>query len=99
MRYAYFKNGGVQMEERRWLKEYREYLGLSQDKMAEKLGIPKSTYTSYESGHRTPSVERAKELEKKSDIDWRSFFEKNVLTMRTLVRKKLIMSDSAKQPS
>lgn len=81
------------MAERKWLKQYREYLGLSQDQMALKLDVPKSTYTSYESGYRTPSVDRAKKLAPKINVSWSIFFENNVLDMRTLARKKLILTD------
>lgn len=81
------------MKERKWLKQYREYLGLSQDQMAKKLNVPKSTYTSYESGHRTPSVDNAKELAPRMNVEWMIFFESNVLDMRTLADKKLILTD------
>lgn len=81
------------MEDRKWLKQYREFLGLSQDQMALKLDVPKSTYTSYESGYRTPSVDRAKKLAPKINVVWSIFFESNVLDMRTLADKKLILTD------
>lgn len=81
------------MAERKWLKQYREYLGLSQNQMALKLDVPKSTYTSYESGYRTPSVDRAKKLAPKINAVWSIFFESNVLDMRTLVIKNLILTD------
>ncbi|RRG01359.1 MAG: XRE family transcriptional regulator [Lactobacillus sp.] len=63
------------MSERKWLKQYREYLRLSQDQMALKLDVPKSTYTSYESGYRTLSVDRAKKLAPKINVSWSIFLK------------------------
>ncbi|MBT9670889.1 helix-turn-helix domain-containing protein [Secundilactobacillus kimchicus] len=66
------------MQERLWLKEYRRLHNLSQDQMANILDIPKSTYTSYESGWRTPNVDKAKDLSLKMGVEWTIFFEKEV---------------------
>lgn len=48
----------------RRLRELRLERGLSQSKLAEATGIPKSTLVSYENNHRTPNLESMTKLEK-----------------------------------
>jgi len=61
-----------------WLKETRESKGYTQESLAEILEIPKTTYSSYEQGHRRPSVKRAKEIAVVLGFDWTIFFEDEV---------------------
>lgn len=61
-----------------WLKEIREKNGYTQESLAEALDIPKTTYSSYEQGHRRPSVKRAKEIAEILSFDWTIFFEEEV---------------------
>lgn len=44
------------------LKIARERKGLSQKDIAEKIGVAKSTYSLYESGHREPNVQTIKKI-------------------------------------
>ena len=44
------------------LKMYREQRGLTQEQLAEKIGVAKSTVTGYEKGNRTPDVPKIKKL-------------------------------------
>ena len=46
------------------LKYYRQKKGMTQEEVAEKLGIQKSNYQKYESGQRNPKDERITELAK-----------------------------------
>lgn len=46
------------------LKEYREKAGLSQEKLAEKLGVTRQTIISLESNRYVPSLELALKLAK-----------------------------------
>lgn len=67
--------GGERMNKRKWLVEYRKKHKYSQDQLANILDIPKSTYTSYENGRRTPSVDTSKVLAYKLGIEWTIFFD------------------------
>lgn len=68
-----------------WLKEWRMLNTLTQRQAAEQLDIPETTLASYEQGHRTPSVRRAKEISEKMNnltrnghVKWTYFFEASV---------------------
>jgi transcriptional regulator with XRE-family HTH domain len=50
------------------LKELRLAKGLKQSDMAKLLGVAKSTYSMYESGLRTPTIPKAKEIAKILDV-------------------------------
>lgn len=63
---------------RLWLKKLRESNDLTQAQMAAMLGIPITTYSSYEQGHRTPKVDDAKVLADKLGVNWTIFFEENI---------------------
>ena len=53
-------------------KRFRLKLGISQTRFAKMLGLPRTTYQCYESGKRTPSVEKQKEIKRKiKEIDRR----------------------------
>ncbi|MCT3236300.1 helix-turn-helix domain-containing protein, partial [Lactiplantibacillus plantarum] len=67
------------------LKEWRDINGLTQKKAAEFLDMPETTLASYEQGHRTPSVGRAKKMavrmnniSKQKRVKWTYFFEDKV---------------------
>ncbi|NLR32243.1 helix-turn-helix transcriptional regulator [Levilactobacillus tujiorum] len=70
---------------RTWMKEWRILNNLTQQQMAERIDIPETTIASYEQGHRTPSVMRAKEmsrrmntLDKNGRVKWTYFFDDKV---------------------
>ena len=46
------------------LRNYREAAGLTQQQVAERIGITKSTYCNYESGKREPDVAKIKKIAK-----------------------------------
>lgn len=60
---------------RKWLKEYREARGLTQEETAFLSGIARSYYTHIEQGTKTPSVEVAKSIAKTLKFNWVIFFE------------------------
>ncbi|BAK94159.1 helix-turn-helix domain-containing protein [Tetragenococcus halophilus] len=61
-----------------WLKTLRKKSGYTQEELAEKLGMPKTTYSSYEQGHRTPSVETCKVIADELGVSWTIFFDEKV---------------------
>lgn len=63
----------------KWLKEKRSELGYTQETFAKKVGIAKTTYSSYEQGHRTPSVTTAQKMAKLLGVPWTIFFDNKVL--------------------
>ncbi|MCI2170646.1 MULTISPECIES: helix-turn-helix domain-containing protein [Schleiferilactobacillus] len=70
-------------QRRKWLRKLRKDMGMTQYQMAVYLGIPKTTYSSYEQGYRTPEVDTAKTLGGKLSIDWTYFFEDHVRVSTT----------------
>lgn len=52
------------------LKEFRDNLGLTQNQMAEEIGVSKSYYSKVESGFQKPSFEFLRKLKSRfSDVD------------------------------
>lgn len=62
-----------------WLKKQRQQLGYTQESFAKKIGIAKTTYSSYEQGYRTPSITTAKKMADILNVPWTIFFDKEVL--------------------
>lgn len=60
---------------RGWLKKIRNKNQYTFSEMANYLNIPLTTYRSYELGERNPTVEQAKQLAQKLNVDWTIFFE------------------------
>ena len=60
---------------RKWLKEYRDIRGLTQEETAKLSGISRSYYTHIENGYKTPSVPKAKRIAKTLNFDWTLFFK------------------------
>lgn len=44
------------------LREYREYRSMTQEQLAKRIGVAKSTIAGYESGNRTPDVAKIKKI-------------------------------------
>mgnify|MGYP001350151169 FL=1 len=60
---------------KRTLKDLRELKGLSQEEVAEALGMHQQAYSVYERGASVPSIRKAKEIAdffkvKLDDVDW-----------------------------
>lgn len=72
---------------KQWLKEIRESKGYTQESLAEKVGIAKTTYASYEQGHRQPSILNAKRLSEILEVPWTIFFDEEVLETYYLKRE------------
>lgn len=56
-----------------WLVELRG--DRSQQKMADEIGIAQSTYASYETQARRPSVRTAKRIARAMGFDWTRFYD------------------------
>lgn len=52
------------------LKEVREKAGVTQEQLAEKIGVTRQSIGSYENGVVRPSVDVAKAIGKELDFDW-----------------------------
>ncbi|SIT91494.1 helix-turn-helix transcriptional regulator [Edaphobacillus lindanitolerans] len=63
---------------RLWLKEKREKKNLTQEQVALKVGIARTTYAMYEQGRRTPDVGVAVKIGDLLKFKWILFFEKEV---------------------
>ena len=60
---------------REWLIAFRKAKGLSQNEVADALQIPPSSYSSYETGDRTPKPKLAKKISKVFGFDWTKFYD------------------------
>ena len=60
---------------RKWLKDYREDRGYTQEQIAHLSGISRSYYTHIEQGYKTPTVEVAKNIANSLNFNWVIFFE------------------------
>lgn len=67
------KNGGGNMRE--WLRNARNKAGLTQEQVAERVGIARATYGHIESGERGVTVSNAKKISEVLDFHWTIFFE------------------------
>jgi putative transcriptional regulator len=68
---------------RDWLKEKRLKRGLTQEQLAEMVGIARTTYAMYEQGERDPSVGVAIKIGDTLKFNWPLFFEDKVHEMRS----------------
>jgi putative transcriptional regulator len=60
---------------RKWMSEKRNSLGLTQECVAKKAGIARTTYSMIERGERNASVVNAKKIANVLDFNWTIFFE------------------------
>lgn len=60
---------------RSWLKDEREVKKLTQQSVADIVGVERQYYGMIEKGSRTPSPRIAKKIAKVLDVDWTLFFE------------------------
>lgn len=63
---------------RKWLKNQRIELSITQEEAAKKSGIARTTYAMIEQGERDPSVAVAKKIAQALGFQWTIFFEKEV---------------------
>lgn len=56
------------------LKEVRKAKGLTQEELAAKCDVQRTTVTMIETGENLPSVQLAKKLAEVLDVDWTEFF-------------------------
>lgn len=63
---------------RTWLKQKRISRNLTQEQVAAKANIARTTYAMIEQNQRDPSVNVAKKIAKTLDFEWSLFFEDEV---------------------
>lgn len=63
---------------RGWLKDSRTMLNMSQQELAEKVGVSREYITMIENNERMPSVSIAKKIEIALNIDWTIFLSSKV---------------------
>lgn len=68
---------------REWLKEKRIKSKMTQEQIALKVGVARTTYAMYEQGERDPSVGVAVKIGDVLKFKWTLFFEDKVHEMRT----------------
>ncbi|WP_438715439.1 helix-turn-helix transcriptional regulator [Enterococcus sp. AZ109] len=59
-----------------WLRKIRLEKKLTQEQVAKRANIPRTTYSSIEQGRRRPSVRNAMRIASILEFDWTLFFEK-----------------------
>lgn len=87
------------------LKEARLQKGFTQEQIAEKIGVAKSTYTGYEKGNREPNVNTIGILMKELGVDanflWQDEttfpFELTYDEMENLVKKYRVLDEHGKE--
>ncbi|MCS1351189.1 helix-turn-helix transcriptional regulator [Mechercharimyces sp. CAU 1602] len=60
---------------RKWLVDIRKSQGYTQQDIADKAGVHRSTYSQYEQGIRNPSITSAKKVANALGFRWENFFE------------------------
>ncbi|OHX39201.1 helix-turn-helix transcriptional regulator [Cytobacillus oceanisediminis] len=63
---------------RKWLADIRDSLSLTQEEVANKANMARTTYASIEKGDRNPSVNNAKKIADALGFEWTLFFEDKV---------------------
>lgn len=61
-----------------WLIELRNKSKLTQEEVAERVGIARTTYAMYEQGQRTPKVPTILKIADALDFEWQLFFEEQL---------------------
>ncbi|MCY8949990.1 helix-turn-helix domain-containing protein [Bacillus atrophaeus] len=71
-----------------WLRHKREKANLTQEQLAEKVGIARSTYGAIETGGRNVRPHIAKKIGKVLEFDWTLFFEDEFHDMKNKSERK-----------
>jgi putative transcriptional regulator len=66
-----YPNGGVKMVD---LKKIRESAGMTQEQLADKVGVVRQTISNIECGLAVPSVTNAQAIAQVLEFDWTDFF-------------------------
>lgn len=61
-----------------WLLNYRKDSGLTQQEVADKAGMARTTYSSIEQGRRKPSVAKAMRIASLLGFKWTLFFDEKL---------------------
>lgn len=73
--------GGAKV--RALLANKRKELNMTQEEVAERVGIARTTYAMIETGKRNTSVENVKKIAKVLNFEWTLFFEEKCHETRT----------------
>lgn len=68
----------MEVVKREWLENIRKESNLTQEEVAGKVGIARTTYAMYEQGNRTPKVSTAKKLADVLNFEWQLFFKEQL---------------------
>lgn len=68
----------MKVEKRLWLEEARKQYKFTQEDVAVKVGVARTTYAMYEQNQRTPSVAIAAKIGSILKVDWQLFFEEQL---------------------
>lgn len=63
---------------RNWLKQKRVSMNLTQEQVAKRAGIARTTYAMIEQNQRDPSVNIAKKIAKTLGFEWTLFFDDKI---------------------
>ena len=63
------------MKKRYWLINFRKRKGLSQSKIAKKIGVSQQMYNYIENNKRNPSTNLAKKIADVLNFSWTKFYE------------------------
>ncbi|KLV15501.1 helix-turn-helix transcriptional regulator [Bacillus altitudinis] len=72
----------MNVQPREWLKKKRTEKNMTQEDVALKAGIARTTYASIEQGERNAGVKTAKSISKVLEFDWTLFFEDSLHVTR-----------------
>lgn len=78
-----------------WLKELRNGKHLSRVELAKELGIAPTTLSGYELGTRDPSVDQAKAMAEKLNIDWTIFLKQGYA--KSVIQRRLLNDHIARE--
>lgn len=70
-------------EKRIWLEKARKNYKFTQEDVADKVGVARTTYAMYEQNQRTPSVAIAAKIGSLLKVDWQLFFEEQLRDSRS----------------
>ena len=73
---------------RTWLVDLRNQYAMTQQDVANKAKIPRTTYASIEQGRRSPSVSNAMRIASVLNFEWTIFFESEL--RETTHNKKVV---------
>lgn len=81
-----------------YLTQFRKLKGYTQARMAEDLGIPRSTYTNYETGNRTPDLDTLERISDTLDCSLDELFGRKPVPFDTICETPISYKAEVRQP-